>query len=247
MEGTPPGHTRPAIRIDPSDEESRRLWEVIAELSGHLKDRDWSLVGGLMVQLHAYEHAASIRRATTDIDILANARKQDLRLVADALMSQGFDLDTPDLDGVVHRLRRGDVELDLLAPDGLKEPAVLYGTVTTFSAPGGTQALARTETVEVEIDSRRFRLRRPSLLGAVLMKARALPGHKDLDAQRADLVLLLSLIDDPRELAAEISRAERRWLNDAQDRLALDDPDATAGIPSAQLQRARQAYRILLG
>jgi hypothetical protein len=61
------------IEIQPGDENARRLWGAVAELANHLAPQGWCLVGGLMVQLHAYEHAAN-PRPTTDIDLLGDAR-----------------------------------------------------------------------------------------------------------------------------------------------------------------------------
>jgi predicted RNase H-like HicB family nuclease len=43
------------IEIHPGDENARRLWGAVAELANHLAPQGWCLVGGLMVQLHAYE------------------------------------------------------------------------------------------------------------------------------------------------------------------------------------------------
>jgi Berberine and berberine like len=43
------------IEIDPPDAESRRLWRAVGKLAALLPE-DWTLVGGLMVQLHALEH-----------------------------------------------------------------------------------------------------------------------------------------------------------------------------------------------
>ena len=52
----------------------------------------------------------------------------------------------------------------------------------------------------------------PSLLGAILIKTRAIEVD-DLPAnQRSDVALLLSLIEDPDELVGEITPTERGWL-----------------------------------
>jgi hypothetical protein len=132
--------------------------------------------------------------------------------------------------------------LDLLAPDGLREDPRVSGRVTTVQVPGGTQALARTEVLEVEIEGVTRRLRRPRLLGAILIKARSLLVHDDPDAQRADLILLLSLIADPRAMAGELKGRERQWLVQAEKALVLDDPNLAG---SARARRARAAFRLL--
>jgi hypothetical protein len=114
-------------------------------------------------------------------------------------------------------------------------------------ACGGSQALARTETVKAEINGVVVRVRRPTLLGALLIKARSILVHADPDAQRADLVLLLSLIEDPSAMAEQLKGRERSWPRKCDTQLGLDDPILMAPFPRAWVQRARLAYRLLIG
>lgn len=186
-----------------SDPASRRLWSEVGRLARQVLPGDWTLVGGLLVQLHAFEAGEANVRVTTDVDILADARRIDgFERIVQALRADGFELQDPSPDEIGHRWERDGLVLDLLAPEGLRESPRVMGRIRTVQIPGGTQALARTEVVEVEIDGLTCRLRRPTLLGAILMKARSLRVHADPDAQRADLVLLLSLVPDPRAIAS---------------------------------------------
>ena len=156
-----------------------------------------------MVQLHAMEHGVVDVRLTRDIDMLGQARPQGALPAIDAApRSDGFDLQDPDLDGYGYRYERDGVVVDVLAPDALKPPPILAGGVTAVSVPGGTQALGRSEAVIVRVGERSFQLRRPTLLGAILIKARSLTVHVDPPSQREDLLRLLSLVDDPRGQAA---------------------------------------------
>jgi hypothetical protein len=80
---SPRSKADPEVRIAPHDETSRKLWKTIFSIAEQLNG-EWTLVGGLMVQLHAYANSASVRsstdidllvvRTTTDIDILANSQ-----------------------------------------------------------------------------------------------------------------------------------------------------------------------------
>jgi hypothetical protein len=177
-------------------------WNAVAELV-ELLPADWVLIGGLMVQLHAWEHGVTDVRATVDVDVLGQARPQrTLQAIDAALVKAGFKTAPPDIDGFAHRYVR-----------------------------------------DVCIGDRLFDLRRPTLLGAVLIKARSLLLHHDPEAQREDLLRLLSLIEDPRAMAAEITRPERRWLRRAESHLRFDEP---SNVPAAAMRRARQALRLLL-
>jgi len=77
----------------------------------------------------------------------------------------------------------------------------------------------------------------------VLIKARSLLVHHDPQAQREDLLRLLSLVEDPRATAADLRRAERRWLRRAETRLRLDEP---SNLSAVDMRRARQAFRLLI-
>jgi hypothetical protein len=218
-------------------------WAAVGELV-ELLPRDWVLIGGLMVQLHAWERGMVDVRATVDVDVLAQARPQGpLQAIDGTLRGAGFEALPPDADGYAYRYVRDSLVVDVLAPDGMNPPPTLDGALKAVSVPGGTQALARAETVTVRIGGDVFSLRRPTLLGAVLIKARSLLVHHDRDAQREDLLTLLSLIEDPRAMAADLTHAERRWLRRAETQLRLDEP---ANLAAVDGRRARQAFRLLI-
>lgn len=62
------------VRIDPVTPAAVRLWSMTLALAADLgADREWSLIGGLMVQLHGFEHEDDLR-PTVDIDILGAAK-----------------------------------------------------------------------------------------------------------------------------------------------------------------------------
>lgn len=226
------------------DEETLQLWAAVGDLVERLPGR-WVLIGGLMVQLHAIEHGDTTARVTVDIDVLGEARPPGaLRAIDAALREQGFELVGPDLDGYAHRYERGGLVVDVLAPDGIKPPTSLRRGIKAIGVPGGSQALSRSEVVTVVVGGRRFELRRPTLLGAILIKARALMVHSDPEAQREDLLRLLALIDDPRAMASDLLRAERRWLRQAERRLDLT---GVSPLDAATTRRAALAYRLLVG
>ncbi len=157
------------VKIAPEDAEAASLWSDFGRLASHVLPAGWTLVGGLMVQLHAYEAGETDVRVTTDIDILGDARQYAIEKIARALDNDGFGLDPPSpTDGTSHRWRRGDLVVDLLASDGLRGDPAMIGGIHTIQIPGGSQALQRTETIEVDIDGVLVRVRRPTLLGAVL-------------------------------------------------------------------------------
>ncbi len=231
------------IDIDLDDSETVELWAAVGDLV-ELLPRQWVLIGGLMVQLHALEHGVSDVRFTGDIDILGQARPQGaLRSIDAALRGEGFELIGPDIDGYAHRYARDGLIVDVLAPDGIKPPPDLTAGLKAIGIPGGSQAITRSETVTVIVEGRSFELRRPTLLGAVLIKARALMVHSDPETQRDDLLRLLALIEDPREMAADLRKTERKWLRVAEQRLNLSGPSL---LDAETMRRAGLACGLLI-
>lgn len=193
------------------------------------------MVGGLIVQLHLLGAGGPEVRVTTDIDLLGQARPaRALTALGDALEALGFDLGEPDADGYSHRFKRGELVVDLLAPDGLRQGPQIRGNTRTVGIPGGSQALARAEQVSVRTPTQHFTLVRPSLLGAILLKARAVPVHRDPDAQLQDLLSLLAVLPDPSASAAELKGKKPTWLRAVSPR--IDSP--SLGLVTADTARS---------
>ena len=112
---------------------------------------------------------------------------------------------------------------------------------------GGTQALRRTETVIVVLNGKETLVRCPTLLGAILLKARVITSPQR-DQDREDLVRLLLCVEDPTGLAGELTKKERRSLRRVSKHLALDDEsgDLRAIFTADQIATARVTYNLLL-
>jgi hypothetical protein len=145
-----------------------------------------------------------------------------------------------DLDGEI---------VEVLGSEGVRGDPKTIGKHTTFKVPGGTQALHRTETVLVSLNGApAVPIRRPNLLGAILMKARVVEKQRPekFDSDRQDLIRLLGLVDDPRALAAEFRGKEKKWLLDVEELLDFEDAGLTSLFSAQQVARAEQAYRLLV-
>lgn len=140
--------------------------------------------------------------------------------------------------------------IEVLGSEGVRHDPKTLGKHTTFQAPGGTQALARTEIVRVSLDGGpAVKLRRPSLLGAILIKARVLAKQRDkFESDRQDLIRLLSFVENPRALAEaeELTKSEKRWLRDIEPLLAFEDTAMADVFPGGEVPLAEQAYRLLI-
>lgn len=240
-----------SIRIDALDPEAAALWRSVARIAAALGDGpSWCLVGGLMVALFAIE-AGQTARPTTDIDILGDARTrpsatEHLAATLEELGGELADVSGPDLERGFRFILDGQI-VDVLAPDGLpdRRPPLTSAPLQTIQIPGGTQALQRTEVIELIVNDQSVHLRRPSLIAAILLKARSLPIHHRPDDQRHDLITLLGLIDDPRTARESITPKEIAWLRAIDARLRLEAADLDDLVGPERAQHARAAFQLL--
>lgn len=85
------------VQIEPATAEARRLWQRALELAAEFgPDEPWALIGGLMVQLHAFEHGSG-SRLTADIDFLGDSRRRPAMTVrmAEVLAERGAEMAMP--------------------------------------------------------------------------------------------------------------------------------------------------------
>ncbi|RZV43612.1 MAG: hypothetical protein EX269_12990 [Acidimicrobiales bacterium] len=243
----------PVVDIDPVElptlpGHDDELWLTLVELS-ELRSGEWSLIGGQMVFLHAMEHAVDPPRVSTDLDVLVNARvvTGGVREFVKAIEAIGFVLAGTSPEGLAHRYRRDGVSVDVLAPEGLGSRTDLTTTPPgrTLQVPGGTQALARTELVPVVFGEHRGLVPRPSLLGAIIAKSVAVEVDDVPEAQRLDLALLLSLVEDPLGMAAELTMKDGQRLQ-ARSEMLDSGQQAWASLSDVATDRGRAALRILV-
>ncbi|MFB6577152.1 hypothetical protein ACFCYC_06840 [Streptomyces sp. NPDC056402] len=210
------------------------LWGVLFDLAEQVPDA-WSLIGGQMVLLHGLEHGRTPPAASADLDVLADVQsdQQSLRRLVAALERLGFSPAGMSPQGnLLHRYQRGvepqRLVVDLLAPDNLGPRADLTTTPPgrTLEVPGGRQAAQRSEAVGVQLGPRTGRIRRPSLLGAIVAKAAAV-SIKTASPERhyRDLAFLLSLPANPLQLRDQLDKGDRKKLAFAK---ALNDPQHAA-------------------
>lgn len=247
--------TNSIIDITAPTPEAKRLWAKTLELAGAFgPDRRWALIGGLMVQLHAFEHGSD-PRPTADIDVLGDSRTRPpgTEQIAQVLVERGGELAMPPIgnEDVGYKFDLDGEIVELLGTEGVRSDPRTIGKHTTFQVAGGSQALNRAETVLVSLDGApAVQLRRPSLLGAILIKARVMAAQRrrKFDSDRQDLIRLLSFVGNPRALAEQegLKKSERKWLRDVEGLLEFEEPVVADLFPAAELTRAEQAYRLLI-
>ncbi|UUZ58706.1 GSU2403 family nucleotidyltransferase fold protein [Nocardioides sp. B-3] len=234
----------------------------VAEIEAVLSHEKWTLVGGLMTQLHGIHRGIESLRPTNDVDIVLHVEttRGVAAEAAKALESLGYEF-KPSIDDrtdTAHRFRRGDSTVDLVTT----APGVVDVLIADHASPrvveklrgrtmvaieGGTQALRRTINARLAIEpGRTTTVSVPSPFGAVILKAAAYQtDSRDKERHLRDGALLLAVIEDPyaaRELLAGSDRARLRALV----RALPDDAREWRTLPEQWRTNGQTALRILM-
>ena len=109
---------RPTIEVPAPPGGWGMPWANVAEIEPLLPHDTWTLVGGLMAQLHGIHHGVDVLRPTNNVDIVLHIETTHgvAAMAADALESLGYRLVPPidDRTRTAHRFRRGDSAVDLI-------------------------------------------------------------------------------------------------------------------------------------
>ena len=161
MTDQPSEQPRPMIDVSPTVGGWSPPWPNVAEVASVLPTDRWTLIGGLMTQLHTVHRGLGVIRPTNDVDIVVHI--ETTRGVpgktAAALETIGYRLqDAVDpRNNTAHRFVRDTSKVDLVA--GAADKEVVDVLMSDHPAPkvverlrgremvrieGGTQALRRT-------------------------------------------------------------------------------------------------------
>jgi hypothetical protein len=229
--------------LPPMSRRQGEAWSALLDLSERLP-AGWTLVGGQMVHLHCSERGVAPTRPTDDVDAVVDVRAEPAALLSftTVLSELGFVSAGETWVGHQHRWTRGDAQIDVLIPRHLGERAASRRGATggtTIETPGAQQALDRTQSVDVVLDGRVGKVRRPNLLGALVAKAAAHTVMLDQARTRhlIDFAVLTTLIR-PSDAVHEAGRRDREYLGSVLGALQADRR-AWAGVDGAEAGIAR--------
>jgi hypothetical protein len=222
--------------------EQTASWLGVLDLYDHLSE-GWTLIGGQLVHLHCAERGQFPVRPTNDADTVIDVRADPkmLHTFTQTLTDLGFEAAGISAEGRQHRWVREKASIDVLLPEGVGIRASERRGVTgspTLPTAGGTQALQRTEAVAVTVDGREGFVRRPTLVGALVVKAAAHgnPGDMDPRRHRRDFLVLAGLITASDVASEELTKSDRRRVRsivtaiEADRELLLETTDAPGVI-----------------
>lgn len=195
--------------------QQEEVWLSLFRISERLPD-GWALIGGQMVHLHCAERGAEPHRTTTDGDAVVDIRADPTMLTRFTyeLMQLGFTSDGVSAEGHEHRWRNGFTVIDVLIATNLGRSQNVTGVTgsTTVGASGAQQALDRSVLVDVQVGVWPGRVRRPNMVGALVIKAAAMTAPTgDRERHKADFALLATMIL-PSDDFTDLNRRDRQHL-----------------------------------
>ncbi|QNJ91352.1 hypothetical protein HZU40_24570 [Mycolicibacterium fluoranthenivorans] len=181
-----------------------------------------------MTALHLSEHGRTEHRPTDDGDLVVGVwtSRDALRSTTTYLTSNGFTEHSTS-DGYGYRFARGKTAIDVMIPEGLDRQK-LYPTTGSgrpgLEADGGNQALTRAKRLPIRMAGQLGYVRRPTLLGAIVAKARAwVVDRRDPERHAQDLIALsVVALQDPRAVISQARPDDRRAVRAALRHLPLD-------------------------
>jgi hypothetical protein len=213
------------IRITPISDEEAALWRLVREVTGLLDGLPWILIGGLMVRILEAEHGVATTWTTGDLDTVLDVRAVSgaIRQAVTRLQKADFTPERHD-ENLTYRFIRGSDIVDVLAPDHLGRRADITTVPPdeTLEAVGSRQALNGRRIVNIDPGDGPITLPLPSLLGAIIMKARVVSntaGPMSQSKHRRDLARLLALVPDPVALHGEMRKKEHAYLRERSELL----------------------------
>jgi len=215
-------------------------WPNVAEIAAVFPHENWTLVGGLMTQLHAVAAGVDTLRPTDDVDMVLHIETARglVAKAAQALEALGYEF-APSIDDrnpIAHQFirpraltnnRKTRDVVDLLRADHAAPRIVepLKGK-TMVAIEGGTQALRRTMNARLQIvPSEQTEISVPSPFGALVLKAAAYQtDSRDKERHLSDAALLLAVITDPFTERDNMTGSDRRRINALVDALPIGAP-----------------------
>ena len=236
-------------------------WPNVAEIVDVLPHTAWTLVGGLMTQIHTIHRGLDVVRPTNDVDVVLHVEttRGMASKAARALESVGYEMLTSidRRERTAHRFVRGEATVVLIPGS----PDVVDVLVADHAAPrvverlrgrdmvaieGGTQALRRTVNAGLSIvEGRATTVSVPNVFGALVLKAAAFcTDSRDRERHIQDAAALLCCLTDPFDVREQFVGSDRQRINTLVRNLP-DDARHWSALPEGARKDGRAALRIL--
>jgi hypothetical protein len=234
------------------DEDLLPVWQTVIELGRTGITSRLTLIGGLMVAVHATRSGVLMRRPTDDVDALVDylVDRQSLTEAWVALAAIGFEVSLDDRHA--YRFCHGDGrKVDVMVADHL--PSRMRPRLArrpAFAAPAGEQAIRRRDLYRlVFARGADIEIGVPDEFGALVAKGGAYQvDRRDRDRHLDDAAVLLASIDDASALDyASASANDRRRVAGIAAHLGDERHRSWTGLDAADRRQAQMNLALIMG
>jgi len=226
------------------DDDGLPAWQTVIGLSEVMDTSRLTIIGGLMVYLHASRGGVQMPRSTDDAGVLLDmiVHRDGLSAFSRAVKRLGFELrrEAP----YAYRFHHPDGrKVDAMVPDHL--PSGIHPRLDrkpALEAPAGQQAIDRRDAYTLEFRGGRLvTVGVPDEIGALVAKGAAfLIDRRDRDRHLDDAATLLASITDASELDyTRSSTNDRRRLRAIRERLSDETAPHWIDLDSDSRTRGR--------
>lgn len=231
-----------SVTVGEADPEVCALLDEVAEV---VPIAAWCVVGDVMATILAAERGVPLppRRPAESLEVVADTRllPQGPAMVEHALAGRG--LRAVRSKGPSHRYEKDGRRLDVVM---ITVPAHRgHGRRDDDPLAPYEQAILRAGPVNLRCGTGELTVRRPALLGALLLEAHLAASSEDEGdsvAARRGLAFLLTLVVEPMALRAQMRPDESRQLRRQSELL---DPEHPAWLAMEGAEAGRRALRLL--
>ncbi len=258
-------NTRPSIDVPTPPGGWLHPWPNVGQIASQLGPDDWTLVGGLMVALHAAARGIRLPRATVDVDMVVHIETGPGRVARTrkVLAGLGYTLLEPSdaRKGSAHRFARpgassgadpteyADIVDVMVADHSAPSIRERLGKFPMVAIEGGTQALRRTINARLTIGGEDVTLSVPDTLGAAIVKSAAhLVDSRDPARHLADAAVLLACMADPFTDRDRLTLgSDRKRVAHLVEHLGAPHHPAWRALEADAARDGQAALRILAG
>ncbi|MDN4613757.1 hypothetical protein P5G50_04755 [Leifsonia sp. F6_8S_P_1B] len=238
-------------QLNLGDDDQLAAWKTVIALSEVMDTRELTIVGGLMVYLHATRGGLTMPRSTDDADFLVNAmvHRGGLTDFAVAVGKLGFQL--KDDEQFAYRFVHTDGrKIDAMVPDHLpsrinirlqRKPALIV--------PAGQQAIDRRDEYQLSFNSgANVTVGVPDEIGALVAKGAAyLIDQRNPGRHLDDAATLLASITDASELDySRSSKNDRARLRTIRDHIADETAAPWVNLDAAARAQGRMNLELVM-
>lgn len=233
------------VVVEMGDEDLIPAWQTVIELSRMKATSNWTLIGGLMVYVHARRARLQSVRPTGDVDLLVDylSDRSSLTKARTDLLKVGFELAAE--QKTAYRFQHPDGrQVDVMVADHLPSRIAppRISRRPAFEAPAGEQAIRRRDNYTLRFTTAGVHVGVPDEIGALVAKGAAYTvDTRDRGRHLSDGATVFASITDASALDySRVSPNDRKRVRALHEQLSDVTHPAWVGLDQDERRTGQQ-------